>query len=58
MRSAADDVQMTCACADDVQVWTMCKRHVCADNVDVMLGVVLHEIRQLRPEEAILNSSA
>ena len=35
--------------------------HPCADDVHVMPGVVLHEIRQLRQEEeeaAILNSSA
>ena len=30
----------------------MCGRHVCADDVHVMPGVVLHEIGQLRQEEA------
>ena len=70
MRSAADDVWMTCACADDMQVQMTCpddmqttcrcgcRRHVHADNVHVTPGVVLHEIRQLRQEDAILNSSA
>ena len=47
-------------CADDVHVWMTCGRHVCADDmwtmyavddVHVMPGVVLHEIRQLRQEE-------
>ena len=40
MRSAADDVRMT----------SMCGQHV--DDMHVMPGVVLHEIRQLRQEEA------
>ena len=30
----------------------------CADDVHMTPGVVLHEIGQLRQEEAILNSSA
>ena len=63
MRSAADDVRMTCVHVDDVQVrmtcagdmhvqmTCMCGRHACVDNVHVMTGVVLHEIRQLRQEE-------
>ena len=46
--------------ADNVHVWMTCRRHVCADDmwttyaaddVHLMLGVVLHEIRQLRQEE-------
>ena len=57
----------TCACGrhtgvDDMQVQTMCRCGQCAgaddmcrrhaDDVYVMLGVVLHEIGQLRQEEA------
>ena len=69
MRSAADDVWMTCVHADDMQVWMTCacRRCACADDIHVrmtsmcggraddmhmMPGVVLHEIRQLRQEEA------
>ena len=43
-------------CPDDLQVWMTCRRHVCADNVHVTPGVV-HEIRQLRQEDAILNTA-
>ena len=37
--------------ADAVGMWMTCGRHVCADDVHVTPGVVLHEIRQLRQEE-------
>ena len=69
MRSAADDVWMTCACVDDMQVQMTClddmqmtcrcRRHadnMCgrhADDVHVTPGVVLHEIRQLRQEDGV-----
>ena len=66
MRSAADDVQMTNTPGDNVRMTyppadnvldNIC--HPRADDMHVTPGVVLHEIRQLRQEEAaILNSSA
>ena len=40
MRSAADDVRMTCVCADDVQVQKTCGQHVCADDVHVQMTSV------------------
>ena len=68
MRSATDDVQMTYVLADDVQMMYTPADNVqtmyppadnILDDMHVMPGVVLHEIRQLRQEEAaILNSSA
>ena len=61
MRSAADDVWMTCVhvddvqvrmtCVDDMQMTCMCGQHAHVDDVHMTTGVVLHEIRQLRQEE-------
>ena len=53
MRSAADDVRMTCAHVDDVCMQMTCADHVhmrttCVDDVRVTPGVVLHKIGQLR----------
>ena len=53
MRSVADDMQMTYPLSDDIKM-----KYPPADNMHVMPGVVLHEIRQLRQEDAILSSSA
>ena len=49
MCPGADDTQTMCGrCADDTQM--TCRQ--CADGVHVTPGAVLHEIRQLRQEEA------
>ena len=42
-------------CLDDMQMTFACGQ--CVDDVHVMPGVVLHEIWQLRQEDAILNTA-
>ena len=54
MYTPAYDMRMTYPPADDV-LDSIC--HPLVDNVHVTLGVVLHEIRQLRQEEAAISYS-